>query len=310
MKLYLRLITAICSIMLVTVSCGHYPTSRLATKTGTNTPSISTAAPPPSSPTQAPTATITPIKISTLYPAHAIQSVCLVVNQTFPQLGQNHLEKIDETIGMILTFFSVSILSEDEDCDAILRFDLTLTAIGQEYSGSDRMCFTGVQAQGQAELLLPGKTPNTKNLEFIEPPEMVVSVCPRESEADFRLVWQPAVVEGLTYFWGSMVLVPAVQLNLYGALSALDRTQVDPETVQVFINMLGSELDHARIDASMALRFLGMHEGVVPALIQALEDTNDTVRLNALQGLQEITGQNFGYQPDAWRTWWENIQEK
>ena len=233
-----------------------------------------------------------------------------MVNQTFPQLGKNHLDIIDETIGNILSFLNVNVLSDDEDCDAILQFDLTLTAIGQEYRGSDHPCFTGVQAQGQVELLLSGKKPITKVLEAIEPPDTTTMVCPYESEAHFDLAWQPAVVEGLTYFWGSMVLVPAVGLNLYKALSVLERTQTDPETIQSFIQMLGSEYETARIDASQALGFMGMHEGIVPALIQALEDTNDTVRFNALQALQKITGQNFGYQPDAWNTWWKSTQDQ
>ncbi len=125
-----------------------------------------------------------------------------------------------------------------------------------------------------------------------------------------------------------------------GAASALG--QIGPEakeTVPALIGALRDEEWSVRMSAASALGKLGSEEGVIPALIQALEDEEwlvrgaaagaletigseaketvpaliqllgdeeeSTVRWDAVDALEAITGQDFGVDADAWEQWWK-----
>ncbi len=76
-----------------------------------------------------------------------------------------------------------------------------------------------------------------------------------------------------------------------------------PVEIDRLIEMLLADVcPYERIWASAALWSQG-DETAVDALIDALDDPNENVRLNSRDALRKITGQNFGVDRAAWREW-------
>ena len=70
--------------------------------------------------------------------------------------------------------------------------------------------------------------------------------------------------------------------------------------------------DRANITRASCAHALGIYNNfaAIPALIQALGDDYKDVRIYARESLKEMTGQNFGYDKEAWSHWFELNKDK
>lgn len=82
------------------------------------------------------------------------------------------------------------------------------------------------------------------------------------------------------------------------------------DSLPVIIRMLKE--DRSNITRASCAHALGVDKdiGSVPALIMALEDDYKEVRIYALESLKGISGQNYGYDQEAWNHWFELNKEK
>jgi len=78
--------------------------------------------------------------------------------------------------------------------------------------------------------------------------------------------------------------------------------------VEPLIAALKDEKPRIRWGAAWALQWIKDPRAVEP-LIGALEDENSHVRTHAEMALMEITGTDFGDNPEEWRKWWEENKE-
>jgi len=83
----------------------------------------------------------------------------------------------------------------------------------------------------------------------------------------------------------------------------------DPRAVEPLISALEDEDWHVRFQATRALGKIKDPRAVEP-LISALKDENWDVREAAADALEEITGQSFGENPEAWQKWWEKNKKR
>jgi HEAT repeat protein len=70
--------------------------------------------------------------------------------------------------------------------------------------------------------------------------------------------------------------------------------------------------DRSNVARSSCAHALGVYNNIsaVPALIQALGDEYKDVRIYALDSLKKISGQNYGYDKQAWDHWFELNKEQ
>jgi vesicle coat complex subunit len=78
----------------------------------------------------------------------------------------------------------------------------------------------------------------------------------------------------------------------------------DPRAVEPLIKALKDKDSRVRSEAAIALGKLRDPRAVEP-LIEALKDKDPEVPPNADYALREITGQDFGVNPEKWQKWWE-----
>ena len=89
----------------------------------------------------------------------------------------------------------------------------------------------------------------------------------------------------------------------WDAAAALGETK-DPRAIGPLVAALQDQNSYVRMTAARSLGKIDDPRVVAP-LIEALRDESHGVQKNALLSLKELTGQNFGKDPEAWQTWWE-----
>jgi hypothetical protein len=243
-----------------------------------------------------PVAGLTPASIPTPTPlsVESIETLCLEVQQSYPEIDDEFSLPIGETAQGILTRMGVRVATEGTRCEASLTIDLTGTPLDRDYrtgfesSSPIVYCYSGARVQGEMVLAVSGAESLTQPFRTTKlPPFSLKTTCHRKrSQAPFGGVWSQAVLKGLAEWWGQ----------------------------QVYVEALVDEPAIVRISGADALGAMGP-DGVeaVPALIHALgegaddlpENSRHRVRLAARNALRAITGEEFGMDAAAWQEWWE-----
>jgi hypothetical protein len=202
-------------------------------------------------------------------------------------------EDIEDVISKILKRLEVDVVGPRGQCEAHLTVIVTLEGLSDEYKDADTgewiTCFTGQSAHGEivfdpsaGEVLT---FPVDKDM---EPVQGAITACPRtEEDIHFVMAWGDDLLLALKELWGYRILVSTILKGFVGGHPYLSYEAGDaleaagPKAVSAvydLINML------SMVHADPAL------SGVVS------------------QALEAITGQDFGNDPEAWRTWWEDQQ--
>ncbi|MGQ9628412.1 MAG: HEAT repeat domain-containing protein, partial [Anaerolineae bacterium] len=182
-----------------------------------------------------------------------VHTLCLEVEQSYPDIEGEFSQPIAETARRILTGVGLQVVDKGASCEATLTITLTGQAsVAQEPSGH---FYSIAEFSGNVTLTVPERAPLILPLSGSHSASLPgVSYCPGEpTEAPFEKAWPEALLDGLAYLWGP----------------------------QVSIQVLGDEDENMRRAAAWTLGSIGPEEGVIPALIQALGDEDEEVRTAA-----------------------------
>ena len=210
---------------------------------------------PTSTPTPAPSPT------ATVLPLEAFETICLEVEQSYPDVEDEVYQYIAEWVERILTGCGLTVVTEGASCDASLAFDLTLKPLGAAYTGASGRCYTGAEVDGEMVLTIPERATLTLPISWREPTAKgIIGSCPSPAHAPFFETWSKAVLAGMADLWGARIPIQALE----------ERHEVIREA------------------AATTLGDIGPREGVVPALIGALEDESAVVKMAAIDALGKI----------------------
>ncbi len=281
--------------LLALAACGGGP-STTSTATPAPSPTVAEPSPTPSpAPTPFPQEPVQPAVTPALSPDEAIHTLCLTVEQFYPQIegepSEPIAEPITETVGRILTGLGLEVVAEATRCDATLTFALTGEPLGAGYRGFSDYCYTGAEVEGEMTLAIPDRAPLTLPISGREPTSLTTTWCRDETDAPFDEVWPIAVLEGLAQLWGIQALIQAQEYEdkeVRGAAAEV-LGKIGPEAVEAppaLIQALKDEEPSVRNAAQEALEKIG--PGAIPALVQALEDKDEDVRKSAAWVLSKI----------------------
>lgn len=243
-----------------------------------------------------------------------VNTVCLEVEQSYPNAEGKGPEPIYEAIQDILDGAGIQVVGEGTPCDASLTLVLTMDARGAKYLG-EQYCYSGAKAEGQVTLSASDRTPLTLTISGNRPTPFRIVGCPEPIDAPFEGAWLRAVYSGLAQLWGPRVLVQPLGADYrYEARQAAAEVlgEMGPAAVDVvpaLIKALDASTEDVRVAAAEALGEIGPGAAeAIPALIETLKDSIKRVRLAAAGSLEAITGQSFGDDAERWQQWWEEQQ--
>jgi 3-methyladenine DNA glycosylase AlkC len=243
-----------------------------------------------------PTPAVTPPPLSVQAPGWeevTVHTLCLEVEQSYPEIEGKEPEPIAETAQRILARIGVQVVAEGASCDATLTVTLSGRALGANYLGAG-YCYSGAEVEGRMDLIVPGREPFTQPISADYAPQYSISDCPRAAGAPFLRVWPEALVDGLGHLWGPHSLIQALEdeeleVRRSAALALGEMGPAAVDAVPALIRALEDENVFVRRDAADALGDIGPGAvEAVPALIQALGDENDYVRMAARYALRNI----------------------
>ncbi len=249
-----------------------------------------------------------------------IETLCLEINQSFPEIAEEFSLPVRDTAEAILTAMGLTVVEVGEGCDATLRLSLTGEALWAQWESTPK-CYNGAKVTGQAVLTVNGEEPVGRGISGKEPIPIINYHCTEEpADAPWERAWAGALLDGLVAFWGPSALTTTLDLSLSSNLiEAVTDTAVKLETSQALafleqmlehensrywepavealeklgpeaIPLLRQTINHqdpvVGAKAAMALGDLGPE--AVPVLIQALDDESPRVRKNAARSLGKI----------------------
>jgi hypothetical protein len=231
------------------------------------------------SPTSGPTPTPLPLQ-SSQWEGTTIRSVCLAVEQSYPEIEGDFSLPIESSIRNILGALGLQMVQEQSACDASLRVMLEGEPLGDHYISSG-VCYTGARVSGKMELSSSGRS--SLEIPFLEEqlPPAVVSSCPEQrAYAPFGPVWGRAVVKALMELWGMPVAVAALQDDV-GSVQAAGAEELGKlgaqaaDAVPLLAELVWEGAENARRAAIEALGQIG------PAASDALGELIGVLRFRS-----------------------------
>jgi hypothetical protein len=210
-------------------------------------------------------------------PVQGVRTLCLEVQQSYPEIEEEVSEPIGETVQRILDGMGLQVVATGTPCDATLTVALTGEPVGTSYENTPGECYGGAEVNGQMTFTVPGRAPLTLPISGEVSTPLLVTICADRTEAPFGKAWPMAVLNGLAEVWGIQTLVHALgdEDEYVSQAAARSLGNIGPEegVVPALIQTMEEHEDpDARASAAEALGKMGPEEGVVPALIQALDD--------------------------------------
>jgi HEAT repeat protein len=93
----------------------------------------------------------------------------------------------------------------------------------------------------------------------------------------------------------------------WDAAAALGETK-DPRAVDPLIVTLKDENSYVRMTAARSLGMIGDKRAINALIASLKEDDSHGVQKNAVLALKQLTGQDFGKDPDKWQKWWDQTK--
>ena len=251
-----------------------------------------------------------------------VNDICLQIELSFPQLDEEPSLDIEDSAITILESSGIRVQDAGQDCDATLSLNLTGEAESDRYTSSQwsgtKECWTGVSLTGEASLATDTETLTTFSVVAIKEPATATLNCDTIDNAPWYHAWPRALLETLYTIWGPDILLPVLRVKesylrtaddtwlIEAATALLAQTEPSEQIVQALILLLESEQFLDVTNAADALSAMGPEPGVVPALIEALDDSPQGTQDQILDALIIVTGQNFGTDVSQWRIWWNS----
>jgi hypothetical protein len=223
-------------------------------------------------------------------------SVCLTVEQTYPQLKENFALPIAERIQGILGLVGVQV-ARDASCQATLTVEVTGTVLSLNYSGFGgdqpiRTCYTGADLDGHIRLAATGREPQVLPFSARLPAPLQIASCYDSPEGEqfhraidpggdlFDDIWLRALLDSLSQIWGLPILTNALHdadMQLVDAAAEVLGDRGRPEAqdaVPVLVRVLENPAGRGKCSVAGALSKIGPEPGVIPALAGMLSDTD------------------------------------
>jgi len=201
----------------------------------------------------------------------------------------------------------MELVSGQGPCDATLTITMTGQPLGAEYI-YDGFCYRGADISGEMTLSAERHESVTFPLNrTMGPPRTVDAAgCAKEpAGAPFLSTLSWPLLDGLNDLWGPLALIQALADPAMRNAAHAMLVDIGAEVVPLLIHALGDENWEIREAAALALWELGPEaEQAIPALIQAVVDGREEAS-TAVLALEAITGQDFGFDAEAWQEWWE-----
>jgi hypothetical protein len=231
-----------------------------------------------------------------------LESVCIQIVQRYPEVD-GRIEPVMEAVGWTLDHLSVRTLEPGGECDASLDVRLVGTVLRRDYM----MCpgnVCGARYSGDAVLRTAGRPDLVHELDVRRtcPTSINVTIvgdaedeCTRDpADAPFESLWPEAVVGALVEFFGLDAAYIALWDDRYaldvGATIVLRGLGKDAAPL---VPRLIADLDpgdrHRFTAAADGLSAIGLEAaGAAPALTVALESSDTTIQLSAIQALMQM----------------------
>jgi len=231
---------------------------------------------PSPTPIPVPTPTPLPVQIEGLEET-TLRTICISVEQSYPQIEEGFIQSIEETISRILGNIGVNTCEQGMPCDASLNIDLVIEAIEDEYIVYGK-CFAEAKAEGQMTLSIPDHEPINMPIQGYKI-SYAIRYCPKNpSDAPLAKAWIQALLSGFYEVWSIQVLSAALRdqdgdIN-YAALKVLEDLGPDAAgAVPALITCISNEEMDYRYNAIQALEAIGPPAiEAVPALVEILNN--------------------------------------
>jgi endonuclease YncB( thermonuclease family) len=221
-----------------------------------------------------------------------LNTLCLEVEQSYPELDSDFYQPIFEVTKQILARAGMTVLPAGETCDASLNISIIGKANPSSYyvTGGTASCYNGAHGQGSIHLSAPGFSPLEVPI-FGGYTPFSISHCnespPSTPNNAYERYWEMAVLKGLAELWGPIAPIQALNESYEGY-------------------HLASAMYNG---AAQALLGLPYDECAFPALMHALLVTHDKDARNSIGlALGDISGDLTNNDPDRWITWWTSVE--
>ncbi|MBA4420384.1 MAG: hypothetical protein C0391_04480 [Anaerolinea sp.] len=280
------------------------------------------------------TSTTTPTVAPTLIPAvvaewdsKQVNSICLQIIQTFPQLDTQLELSIAKDLIEQFSRMGISATEGDDGCDAELKITLEGTVGTASYSktgGGKQSCYTGARVEGEISLT------STEDLQVIERKYRgsdtpgIISSCPQSptGRVNWKDAWQPAIYDFVIDIWGVPAAIAALKSNdptvkNVGLINIKSEEAVG--AVPILCEWLGDEYGGGsrQTQIVMALGRIGpTAKMAAPCIIEVYDDAvkNNKTELYVYRNvLEKITGLNETgdkYNPGYWLEWWDMVNNQ
>jgi HEAT repeat protein len=293
------------------------------TDTRTPKPSPTASLTPTATPTSTPTPTIVPVAEPS-WKGAVLKSICLQVEQSYPQLEESYSQPIEDTVREILLGMGILVKSGEGECEADLSIMLKGEVIEESYTvaigenvGEKIQCYSGASMQGELRLTTSEYGTVLYDISMAYSPNFV-SYCAEEpsSNVEFSRVWPFPIVYRLTQIWGPQVPLQAIRIeNLHvkeAAAEVLSRTELGADkenAIPILVEALKSGSSTIREYVAITLGGIGPDAiEAVPVLIEVLEgaspETDQPEIFQVKSALGNITGLSF-HDASHYQAWWD-----
>lgn len=232
-----------------------------------------------------------------------VTSVCLSVEQTLVGSEKSLSLLVSDTIERLLTSLGLQVVPSGASCDANLIIHLNLEALGHDYRFGEneteeiRYCYAGAEISGEMVLSAPGINTLTVTIDRKYPLPGEIENCPANpQDAPFSTIWRETILDGLVGIWGHPILLKALEDQeptlRQSAASVCGKGAQQKEAIPALILALHDPDNLVRVSATEALVSLSTPESstllAIPTLIQNLESGDVEVRRSSAKALSQV----------------------
>lgn len=190
----------------------------------------------------------------------AIGSVCLVVEQKHPQVDGDFSLPLEEVLHSTLDKMGLVVLEPGQPCDATFTVSLIFKVREAHFPTLNLTCANGSEATGEARLDVDGFHSIQEPLHGLWDTTALTTCWDHTSFAIYDETWREAMLQAMVNVWGEPAVTALLEMGSFGE-----------QYRQMFEKGLISE------------------DEVVPVLVQALNNENEMIQLNAMRALLRVT---------------------
>jgi hypothetical protein len=298
------------------------------TPSPTKTPTLTPI--PTATPTMTPTPTAVPIQLEG-WQNTEVRTVCLTVNQSYPQGDKKINDPIAESVAELLKESNVGVVTNGTDCEMQITINLVGKAGSVSYTSTGNKeklkCYTNLSVTGS--MVVSGSGIEDREIEISggnDVPSLVNSSCAKTPEQvnSFYGAWEPAILSGLYQVWGTKIAMDALQsgnaiIKQAASTLIIRVSKDDPTSLAPFTDVFVEQLSEGNMDTKNNLAIIIGRIGpgaieAVPVLIDTWGTGDEFIQSvytwDFGHALANITGEQYSGDLSFWQNWWQLYSEK